>query len=83
MTDTVEVTRADRDCLHAMNIPASADDLLIVARHRQASVDEATRELVEALERIKNARSAMDGGSIQECRNIATKALTKHKEQQP
>lgn len=29
----------------------------------------------KALERIQSARSAMDGGSIQECRNIARQAL--------
>lgn len=34
--------------------------------------------LVEALEAIKNARTVMDGGSINECRQIASKALSKH-----
>jgi hypothetical protein len=33
-------------------------------------------DLVEALNKIANARTAMDGGSISECRQIARAALT-------
>lgn len=40
-------------------------------------------ELEAALERIANARSAMDGGSIAECRRIADQALRQRGSNQP
>lgn len=42
----------------------------------EATPSQDASALVEALTRIKNARTAMDGGSIAECRRIAEKALT-------
>lgn len=51
------VTQADRACLHAMNIPASADDLLIVAAHREAAE-------ARAFEAGAKAMSAKDVAAI-------------------
>ena len=63
--DATQVTQEDYDCLHAMGLPASADDLLIVACHREtatatltAQVDALTAErdaLREALRKLDNA----------------------------
>ena len=47
--DKVTVTQADRDLLHAMNLPASADDLLAVAAHRI----EATRQAEEQIKLLR------------------------------
>jgi hypothetical protein len=64
MTDTYTVTQADRDCLHAMNIPASADDLLIVARHRTEAITTLQAENARLREALEEAGGILDNANI-------------------
>lgn len=65
------ITQADRACLHAMNIPASADDLLIVAAHREAAEArafeagaKAMREVLDALSKAGPIHAGPLGGDL-------------------
>ena len=49
--------------------------MTVDGRHVTDHAADRLRQYREALEKVANARSAMDGGSIAECRRIARTAL--------